>query len=104
MKSKTNLGGLISTIGVTLAGVGTLSELTQLSPASNVLTPAQLAVLWYVALAGFVMKGIGAAVTSYYAADDKDMQNVAQAVDNINKTGPSPFAPPSTTDTTQIKK
>ena len=103
-KSKTTIGGLIEAIGVALLGVGVLPQLSELDPTSHMLTHGQSMILWYIALAGFICKGVGAAIASYFSADDSDMQSVAKAVDNINQTGPSPLAPTATDTTTTTKK
>ncbi len=94
MKSKTNIGGAISVTGTTLIGIGVMSQLTQFSTTTNVLSPHQLAALWYVALAGFILSAIGKGVTAYFSADAADVsdvatkvETVAKAVDTINQTG-----------------
>ncbi len=93
---RTNLGGAISVLGTSLIGVGVLPQLLQLSPTSaSVLSANQLAALWYVALAGFIMSGIGKAITALFAADASALKNVADAVDNINQKGSDPAAPPA---------
>jgi len=103
-KSKTTLGGLISAIGTALLGIGALPQLSALDPDHAMLTHAQSVTLWYIALAGIIMKTIGPVISGYYAADNSEVQNVASAVDTINKAGPSPLAPPATSDTTQVTK
>jgi len=94
MKSKTNLGGAISVTGTSLIGIGVLTQLSQLSPTTNVLSPHQLAALWYVALAGFIISGIGKGLTAYFSADASEVKDVAKktetvakAVATINQTG-----------------
>ena len=96
---RTNLGGAVSVTGTTLIGVGLLTQLSQLSPnTANVLTPHQLAAMWYVALTGFVLSAIGKGLTALFAADAKntaqnqiDIENLKSAIrtgntDIINKT------------------
>jgi hypothetical protein len=79
---RTNLGGSLGTLGTALIGVGTLTQLTQLSPTTNVLTPPQLAALWWVALAGFVISGVGKFFTSLFAADAKALADSHQKLLN----------------------
>lgn len=94
---RTNLGGAISVTGTSLIGVGVLPQLLQLNPESaTILSHGQLAALWYVALAGFILSGLGKGFTALFAADATVVnQNAAQvkivsaAVDKINQTGPS---------------
>lgn len=94
---KTTAGGAISIIGTSLVGVGVLPQLLQFNPESaTILSHGQLAALWYVALAGFILSGIGKGVTALFAADASavkqnaaQVQVVAAAVDKINQTGPS---------------
>lgn len=83
---RTNLGGALSVTGTTLIGVGVLGNL------SNNLHSA---ILWYVALAGFVLSAAGKGLTSLFAADAKTVNNVAAAVDKVNQEGPSIFALPA---------
>ncbi len=74
---RTNLGGAISVTGTLLISVGTLTQLTQLSPnTSTMLNPSQLAAMWYVALAGFVLSAIGKGVTALFSADAKVLKEV----------------------------
>lgn len=80
MKSKTNLGGLLSTIGLSLSGGGILTQLTQLFPKAMNIPNGILIACWYITLAGIVLKGVGMAMTSYYAADDADLQAVKSIV------------------------
>jgi len=100
MKSKTNIGGAISVTGTTLIGIGVLTQLAQFAPNTNV-PSSLLALMWYVALAGFVLSAIGKGVTAYFSADAKDVSEVAnkvetvsKAVDTINKTGVDSTAAP----------
>lgn len=102
---KTNLGGAISITGTSLLGVGILPQLSQLSPATaNTLSPHQLGVLWYTALIGFILIGLGKGIAFLFAADADVVNNVAKAVDKINAEGPSPFAPPAVTKTETPKQ
>jgi hypothetical protein len=77
---RTNLGGAIAITGTTMIGVGMLSQLTQLSPNSNILTPHQLAVLWYVALVGFILSAVGKGIAFLFAADSKQVQNLQDQI------------------------
>lgn len=94
---KTNLGGAISVTGTSLLAVGILPQLSQLSPSTaGTLTPHELSALWFVALAGFVLSGIGKGFTALFAADSsavkqasEQINTVAAAVDKINVSGPS---------------
>ena len=92
---QTTLGGFLSSTGKGLAGIGMLMQLTQLSPTSNILTPAMLSALWYIALAGVVMGVVGTQLTAWFAADAKTVNNIGAAVDTINQDGPSPMAAPA---------
>jgi hypothetical protein len=84
---QTNLGGAVSVTGTTLIGVGVLGNL---SPG------AHSAVLWYIALVGFICSAIGKGLTSLFAADASTVNNLAASVDRINQEGTSPLAPPAT--------
>ncbi len=75
---RTNLGGAISVTGTGLIGIGVLSQLSQLSPKTQVLSPEQLAVMWYVALSGFVLSCVGKGVTALFAADAKALDQTKQ--------------------------
>lgn len=97
---KTSLGGAISIMGTSLIGIGTLTQLTQLSPTTNV-PPKLLTLMWYVAAGGFILSAIGKGITSLFAADASTVSDVvsrvntvAQAVDTINQTGTSITAKP----------
>lgn len=101
MTSKTNLGGAISVTGTSLLAIGTLSQLSQLSPTSNVMSAHTLAIMWYIALAGFILIAIGKGITAYFSADAQDVsvmatkvETVAKAVDAINQTGSDAAAKP----------
>jgi len=80
---KTNLGGAIGIIGSSLFGIGSLTQLTQLSPNSTILSPHQLAVLWYVAVAGIVISAIGKGLTSLFAADAAALKQVVEKTEVI---------------------
>lgn len=95
-------------MGTSLIGIGTLTQLTQLSPTTNV-PPKLLTLMWYVAAGGFILSATGKGITALFAADASTVndvaskvQTVAQAVDTINQTGTSftakSVAQPSTTD------
>ena len=76
---RTNLGGAISVTGTLLISVGTLTQLTQLSPnTSTLLNPNQLAAMWYVALAGFVLSAIGKGFTALFSADARVLKQVVE--------------------------
>lgn len=95
---RTNIGGAVGTIGTSLIGVGVLAQLTQLAPSgSSMLSPHQLALMWYVALVGFILSAIGKGLTALFAADATVVNNVAAAVDAINQQGASPMAAPAVT-------
>jgi len=83
---RTNLGGALSVTGTTLIGAGVLGNLSQ---------SRYSAILWYVALAGFILSAAGKGLTALFAADAKTVNNVAAAVDKVNQEGPSIFAPPA---------
>ncbi len=100
---RTNLGGAISVTGTTLIGVGLLTQLSQLSPTSNMLTPHQLLVMWYVALIGFIFSAIGKGITALFAADARRVQslqdqiNQSTAVDSAANPVVEPSQKPPTT-------
>ena len=84
MKSwRTNLGGAISITGTSLIAIGTLPQLSQLSPNTAVLTPHQLAALWYVALAGFILSGVGKGVTALFAADSAAVNHIQAQLNKV---------------------
>jgi len=83
---QTNLGGAISVTGTTLIGVGVLGNLSH-GPHS--------AMLWYVALIGFIMSAVGKGLTALFSADARTVNNVAAEVDRVNQQGPSVFAQPA---------
>lgn len=94
---KTNLGGAIAVTGTALLGVGVLSQLSQLSPDSTMLTEHQLHVMWYVALAGFIMVAIGKGFAFLFAADASQVQDIQNQLAKV------PDAIDSG-DTSQLKK
>lgn len=96
MKSKTNLGGAISVTGTTLIGIGVLTQLTQFNTSTNVLSARQLAAMWYVALAGFILSAIGKGVTAYFSADASDVDDISKTVNNIQSSNQTPPQPPKT--------
>ena len=59
---KTTLGGAVSAFGTSLAGVGVLGQFTE--PPSEARK-----ILWYVALAGFILSGAGKFFTGLWAED-----------------------------------
>jgi hypothetical protein len=98
---RTNLGGALSVTGTTLIGAGVLGNLSN---------SQYSAILWYVALLGFVLSAAGKGLTALFAADAKTVNNVAAAVDKINALGsdpgaevlsvtPKPLEPPAETRT-----
>jgi class 3 adenylate cyclase len=91
---RTNLGGAVSVTGTTLIGVGVLGNL---SPGSH------SGVLWYIALAGFILSAIGKGLTAVFAADATTVANVAAAVDTINQQGANPMAAPAVSQPTEPK-
>jgi len=105
---RTNLGGALGTFGTSMIGVGTLTQLSQLSPKTNILEPWQLAAMWWVAFAGFIISGVGKFCTAYYAADAKQLEVVrqdtqAQIKDLHEKLNLVPKAIDSS-DTSEIKR
>lgn len=105
---RTNIGGALGTLGTSLIGVGTLTQLSQLSPTTNILTPGQLAAMWWVALIGFLISGVGKFFTAFYAADAKQLEVVrqdtqAQIKDLHEKLNLVPKAIDSS-DTSEIKR
>jgi hypothetical protein len=95
MKSKTNLGGLLSSIGMSLSGGGILVQLTQLFPGATSVPNGVLIACWYIALTGLVLKIVGTGMTAYYSADDSDLQAVKQAILPVFPTIMNPPAPPA---------
>lgn len=91
---RTNLGGAIAVTGTSLIGIGVLPQLSQLSPSTSVLTPHQLAALWYVALVGFILSGIGKGITSLFAADAAQVKGLQDQISNAT-TNPQPGPPPT---------
>lgn len=94
---RTNLGGAISVTGTSLICIGVLPQLSQLSPTTATLTPHQLAILWYVALSGFILSCIGKGFTALFAADAKQVNDIQNQLAQV------PAAIDSG-DTTQLKK
>lgn len=92
---RTNLGGAISVTGTSLLAVGILPQLSQFSPSTTInLTPHELDALWFVALAGFVLSGIGKGFTALFAADVTSLKSVSAEVDRINALGSDPNSKP----------
>lgn len=83
---KTNLGGAISVMGTSLIAVGVLGNLTS-GPHSSA--------LWYIALFGFICSAIGKGITALFAADATVVNNIANAVDQINQQGTNTNAIPA---------
>ena len=82
MQSKTNIGGAISVTGTTLIGIGVLTQLAQFAPNTNV--PSELlSVMWYVALAGFILSAIGKGLTAYFSADDREVQTLKGQIASV---------------------
>lgn len=88
MTSKTNLGGLLSAIGISLSSGAILTQLTQIFPKAMPIPNGVLIACWYIAVAGVVLKIVGACLTSFFAAEDSDLQAVK------NTLGPTPVIPP----------
>lgn len=84
---RTNIGGAISVTGTSMIGVGILTQLTQLSPTSAVLSPQQLKMMWYVGLAGFVLSCIGKGATAFFAADAKGVATELEDIKSAIRTG-----------------
>ncbi len=83
---KTNLGGAIAITGTALIGVGIVPQIGG-SSYSQFLT--------ILAIIGFVMSAVGKGVAALFAADARMVNNIAAAVDQINKLGADPKAAPS---------
>lgn len=84
---KTNLGGAISVTGTALIGVGLVPQVGGGPSYSQFLT--------ILAIVGFVLSAVGKGVTALFAADAKTVDNIAAAVDHINKLGTNAKAAPS---------
>ena len=82
MKSKTNIGGAISVTGTTLIGIGVLTQLAQFAPNTNV-PPGLLALMWYVALAGFIISAIGKGLTAYFSADANEVETIKTQIASV---------------------
>ncbi len=97
---RTNLGGAIGTLGTSLAGVGTITSLVQLSNGGG---PNKF-VLGCTA-SGFILGCIGKSVTALFAADAKDVASVLQEHANqINqlKADTSTFAKPAVVEQNKV--
>jgi hypothetical protein len=80
---RTTIGGAVSVLGTSLIGVGLLSQLTQISPASKtILTDGQIVAMWWVALVGFILSCVGKFLTALFAADAAQVQTIADQVDS----------------------
>lgn len=97
VKSKTNIGGLLSTIGISLSSGCILTQLTQLFPDGANIPHGVLVACWYIAVLGVVLKIVGTAMTSYFAADDSDLQQVKVATGLVAATPPVNSDPTPTT-------
>ena len=71
---KTNLGGAVSVLGTSLIGVGVLG---------NISSGAHSSVLWYVALAGFILSAVGKFFTALFAADASTVKDLTTRVANV---------------------
>ena len=85
---RTNLGGAVSVLGTSLIGIGLVPQVGG--------APSKL--LTYVAVTGFILSALGKSLTALFAADATTVKNIADAVDQINQQGSSPFAAPSQTN------
>jgi len=74
---KTNLGGAVSVTGTTLIGVGVLG---------NMNAGLHSSLLWYVALVGFILSGLGKGLTALFAADASAVKTLSQRVDVVEQT------------------
>ena len=103
---RTNLGGAISVTGTALIGVGVLAQLTQLSPASaTILSDHQVVVLWYVALAGFILSAVGKGVAFLFSADAATVQALsAQLQANMTSSQANGNGVPAATPEPQPEK
>lgn len=71
---KTNIGGAVSVLGTSLIGVGVLG---------NISGGAHSGVLWYVALVGFILSGLGKFFTALFAADASQVKDLSARVSNV---------------------
>lgn len=102
---RTNLGGAIGVTGTGLIGIGVLTQLSQLSPKTNMLSDNQLAAMWYVALAGFILSCVGRGITALFAADAKQLEiNHQQTVAAINEIKQQTATAVKTGDTSFLTK
>lgn len=72
---KTTIGGAVSTLGSSLIGLGLLPQF------STVVDSEEKAILWYLALAGYIVNIVGKFLTSLFAADATE---VARIRDQVN--------------------
>ncbi len=72
---KTTIGGAISTLGSGLIGLGLLPQF------SSTIGADEKAILWYLALAGYIINMVGKSLTSLFAADASE---VARIKDQVN--------------------
>ena len=71
---QTNMGGAFSVTGKTLMGVGVLG---------NINSNTHSALLWYIALAGFIFSAVGDGLTSLFAADAATVNDLTNRVSTI---------------------
>ena len=104
MKSLTNIGGLLSAIGISISSAGILTQLTQLFPDGANIPHGVLVACWYIAVVGVFLKLVGAGMTSYFAADNSDLKAVKQLVLNpldVKAPGPVEMIPPQNPEPTK---
>jgi hypothetical protein len=102
---RTTLGGAIGAVGTSLAGVGILTQLGQMSGSAS-LSEHQLSSMWYVALTGFVLSAIGRGVTALFAVDREEVEKIKKVMANGDTTKylqKKPGEPPKEQDSTSEK-
>jgi hypothetical protein len=84
MKSwRTTISAAVTVTGTALVGVGGLTQLNQLNPNSKGMSDDQMAVMWYIMAAGFVLSAIGKGLGLLFAADATVLKNVVQQANDI---------------------
>lgn len=75
---RTNLGGAISTLATALTGTGVLGLHSGYNHTN---------VMWWTAFSGFVLSGVGKAITALFAADAADVRNLRAQTATAISTG-----------------
>ncbi len=79
MKSwRTTISAAVTVTGTALVGIGGLTQLNQLSPTSKGMTDSQMAVMWYIMAAGFVLSAVGKGLGLLFAGDAKVLNAVVE--------------------------